>query len=30
MHTTPVVFTLFMFVGQPLFVVALSRSAAPS
>jgi hypothetical protein len=23
MHTTPVVFTLFMFVGQPLFVVAL-------
>ena len=23
MRTTPVVFTLFMFVGQPLFVVAL-------
>ncbi len=21
-HTTPIVFTLFMFVGQPLFVVA--------
>jgi hypothetical protein len=23
MRTTPIVFTLFMFVGQPLFVVAL-------
>jgi hypothetical protein len=22
-HTTPIVFTLFMFVGQPLFVLAL-------
>jgi hypothetical protein len=21
-HTTPIIFTLFMFVGQPLFVVA--------
>ena len=21
-HTTPIVFTLFMFIGQPLFVVA--------
>ncbi len=21
-HTTPIVFTLFMFVGQPLFVLA--------
>jgi len=21
-HTTPIMFTLFMFVGQPLFVVA--------
>jgi hypothetical protein len=22
LHTTPIVFTLFMFVGQPLFVLA--------
>jgi hypothetical protein len=22
-HTTPIVFTLFMFIGQPLFVLAL-------
>ena len=22
-HTTPIVFTLFMFVGQPLFMLAL-------
>ena len=22
-HTTPIVFTLFMFVGQPLFALAL-------
>ena len=22
-HTTPIMFTLFMFIGQPLFVVAL-------
>ena len=23
-HTTPILFTLFMFVGQPLFVLALA------
>ena len=22
LHTTPIVFTLFMFIGQPLFVLA--------
>ena len=22
-HTTPIIFTLFMFIGQPLFVLAL-------
>ena len=22
LHTTPIIFTLFMFVGQPLFVLA--------
>jgi len=23
-HTTPILFTLFMFVGQPLFILALA------
>jgi len=23
LHTTPIIFTLFMFIGQPLFLLAL-------